>query len=232
MAFLLLFYFVSQKFINELSCIIKQISVSYIHGVKVGVFVLFVFLVNYNKQFYFIFGPGGRKVTWPAAWPTVLLSQFLYTDSHSTPSLYRLFCCLSSCTPTVTAHRHCTDSSAVSVPVHRQSQQTVTVPTVLLSQFLYTDSHYDSLHSWSCQHIYCDYTKTLDISLIWNTLQNRLSSKCTVSLQMLVSVNLHWHYGNYAPSVQRRCIEICIVLCFWYNYWLGRMERDLLGNIA
>jgi len=28
------------------------------------------------------------KVTWPAAWPTVLLSQFLYTDSNRTPSLY------------------------------------------------------------------------------------------------------------------------------------------------
>ena len=32
-----------------------------------------------------------------------------------------------------------TDSSAVSVAVNRQSQHTVTVPTVLLSQFLYTE---------------------------------------------------------------------------------------------
>jgi len=90
--------------------------------------------------------PDSGKVTWSAAWPTVLLSQFLYTESqhtvtlptvllsqflytesHSTPSLYRQFCCLSSCTPTITAHRHCTDSSAVSVPVHQQSQRTVTV---------------------------------------------------------------------------------------------------------
>jgi hypothetical protein len=37
----------------------------------------------------------------------------------------------------------------------------------------------------------CDYTKILDFSLVLNTLLNWLSSKCTVSLQMLVSVNLH-----------------------------------------
>ena len=37
----------------------------------------------------------------------------------------------------------------------------------------------------------CDYTKTLDFSLVLNMLLNRLSSKCTVSLQLLGSGNLH-----------------------------------------
>ena len=37
----------------------------------------------------------------------------------------------------------------------------------------------------------CDYTKTLHLFLVLNTLLNRLSSKCTVSLQMVVSINLH-----------------------------------------
>ena len=37
----------------------------------------------------------------------------------------------------------------------------------------------------------CDYTKIVDISLVLNTLLNRQSQKCTVSLQMSVSVNLH-----------------------------------------
>ena len=46
----------------------KRISVRYIHGVEVGV------------KF--------RKVTWLAPWPTVLLTQFLYSYSHNTPSLY------------------------------------------------------------------------------------------------------------------------------------------------
>jgi hypothetical protein len=36
----------------------------------------------------------------------------------------------------------------------------------------------------------CDYAKILDFSLVLNTLLNRLSSKCTVSLQMVVSINL------------------------------------------
>ena len=35
------------------------------------------------------------------------------------------------------------------------------------------------------------YTKNLEISLVLNTLLYWLSSKCTVSLQMSVSVNLH-----------------------------------------
>jgi len=96
----------------------KQISVFYIHAVAVGVEI--------------------RKVTWPAAWPTVLLSQF--------------------CTPTVTAHRHCiiccTADRVMSTVITRKS--------------------------WN---------------LVLNTLLNRLSSKCTVSLQLLISVNLHHHYG-------------------------------------
>ena len=37
----------------------------------------------------------------------------------------------------------------------------------------------------------CDYTKIMDISLVLNTLLNRLSSKGTVNLRMSVSVNLH-----------------------------------------
>ena len=168
----------SQKCINKLGCAVKQISVFYIHGEKVWVFIIILSAWSKITNFNITSEPDGGKVTWSAVWPTVLLSQFLYTDSHSTLSLCH------------------------------------------------------SLHSWLCGHIYCDYTKTLDISVVLNTLLNRLSSKCTVSVQMLVSVNLHWHYGNYAPSVERRCIEICIVLCFWYSYWWGRIERDLLWNIA
>jgi len=37
----------------------------------------------------------------------------------------------------------------------------------------------------------CDYTKILQFSLVLNTLLNWLSSKCTVSLQLLGSGNLH-----------------------------------------
>jgi hypothetical protein len=37
----------------------------------------------------------------------------------------------------------------------------------------------------------CDYRKTLGFSFVLNTLLNQLSSKCTVSLQLLVSGNLH-----------------------------------------
>jgi len=37
----------------------------------------------------------------------------------------------------------------------------------------------------------CHYTRTLDISLVLNTLLNRLSLNCIVSLQLSVSVNLH-----------------------------------------
>jgi len=84
--FILLFYFVSQKHINKLSCTVKQISVCYIHAVTVAVLYCCCTL-NYINIFYYNFAPDGWKVTWPAVWPTVLLSQF--------------------CTPTVTAHRHC-----------------------------------------------------------------------------------------------------------------------------
>ena len=37
----------------------------------------------------------------------------------------------------------------------------------------------------------CHYTKIMDIFLVLNTLLNRQTLKCTVSLQMSVSVNLH-----------------------------------------
>ena len=37
----------------------------------------------------------------------------------------------------------------------------------------------------------CDYTKIVDFSVVVNTLMKQLSSKCTVSLHMSVSVNLH-----------------------------------------
>ena len=53
----------------------------------------------------------------------------------------------------------------------------------------------------------------LDFSLVLNTLLNRLSSRCTVSLQLLVSLNQDCHSGNYASTLQRRCIKMCIVLC-------------------
>jgi len=58
------------------------------------------------------------------------------------------------------------------------------------------------------------YTKILQFSLGFNTLLNRLSSKCTVSLQLLVSGNLHCHSVNYAPPLRRRYIKLCIILCF------------------
>jgi hypothetical protein len=51
-------------------------------------------------------------------------------------------------------------------------------------------------------------------SLVLNTLLNWVPSKCTVSLQRSVSVTLPWHCGNYIPFLQRRCIKMCIVLCF------------------
>ena len=127
-----------------------------------------------------------------------------------------------------------TDSSAVSVLVQRQSQHTVTVPFTVHRQSQNTITVAFAVHRQS-QHtvtvpfaaqliisqILCHYSKNLDISLILITLLNRLSSKCTVSLQLSVSVNLHGHYRNYAPSLRRRCIKIYIVLCSWYSYCGG-----------
>jgi len=75
------------KHVNQSSCTVKQISVRYIHTLTVAVLYCCC-TVNYINKFYYNFAPEGRKVTWLAAWPTVLLSQFLYTDSHCTPSLY------------------------------------------------------------------------------------------------------------------------------------------------
>ena len=68
--------------------------------------------IHVNEQLHSNFGPEVGKVTWQASLPTVLISQIVQRQ-------------------TVTAHRHCIDSSAVSVPVHRQSQHTVTVPFTL-----------------------------------------------------------------------------------------------------
>jgi len=41
---ILLFYFVSQKYINILSFFVKHISVFYIHGVKAGDFIYTAFV--------------------------------------------------------------------------------------------------------------------------------------------------------------------------------------------
>jgi len=78
--FILLFYFVSQKYLNELSRSFKPITVCYLHAVTVCVFLplLSVSII----QFDFNFCPEGGKATCPA---------------------------------------RCPDSSAVSVPVQRQS---------------------------------------------------------------------------------------------------------------
>jgi hypothetical protein len=88
-------------------------------------------------------GVESGKVTLPAPVPTVLLSQFLYTDSFAVSvPVHRQFCCLSSCTPTVLLSQFLyTDSSALSVPAHRQfCCLSYCTPPVLLSQFLHTDS--------------------------------------------------------------------------------------------
>ena len=86
-----------------------------------------------------------HTVTLPFCTPTVTAQRhctILYTDSHSTPSLYHSVHRQSQhtvtvpfCTPTVTAHRHCTIlyTDSHSTPslyhsVHRQPQHTVTVP--------------------------------------------------------------------------------------------------------
>jgi len=58
-SFILLFYFVSQKYTNKLSCVVKQISVCYIHAVTVAVFVL-VLSVYINKV-YHNFSPDGWR---------------------------------------------------------------------------------------------------------------------------------------------------------------------------
>ena len=76
-----LFYFVSQQYVNILSCIVKQISVFYFHGVKLGVFY------PLNKC-YFTLGPEGGKVTWQAPLPDISV--------------------VSVCTATVTVHINCT----------------------------------------------------------------------------------------------------------------------------
>jgi len=78
----------------------------------------------------------------------------------------------------------------------------------------------------------CHFTKILNISLVLNKLLIWLPSKCTVSMQISVSVNLCWHSGNYTPSLQGRCTIICIVLWFWCSYWWGWVERNLLRNDA
>ena len=76
----------------------------------------------------------------------------------------------------------------------------------------------------------CDCTKILHFFPVLNTLLNRLSSKYTVSLQLLVFVNLHCYSGNYAPSLQRGCIKICIVLCFWWGTAVAQWLRCCATN--
>jgi len=64
-AFVLLVYFVSPKYINKLNCIVKQISVCSVDRIKSGVLVLLL-SVSINKS-GFNFGPESGKVTWQAA---------------------------------------------------------------------------------------------------------------------------------------------------------------------
>ena len=76
------------KIFNKSGRIVKQISVFYIHGEKVSVFIMSLSEWGKITNFNITSKPDGRNVTWPAAWPTVLLSQFLNTKSHSTLPLY------------------------------------------------------------------------------------------------------------------------------------------------
>ena len=64
------------------------------------------------------------KISWSSTWRTVLLSQFFYTDSHSTPSMY---------------HSLYTDSH--NTPSLYHSQYTESHSTLSLYHPLYTDSH-------------------------------------------------------------------------------------------
>jgi hypothetical protein len=72
----------------------------------------------------------------------------------------------------------------------------------------------------------CDYTKNLDLSRVLNTLLNRLTSKSTITLQLLVIRILHCHSGNYLSYLPRIYNNICAILCILQTYWWGRQERN------
>jgi len=79
-----------------------------------------------------------------------------------------------------------------------------------------------------CYTTICDCTNILDISLVLSTLLNWLSSESTVRLQLLVCGKLHCHSGNYSLPLQRRYIEICIILWFYIQLLMSEAgkERD------
>ena len=159
------------------------------------------------------------------------LYHSLYTDSHSTPSLYHSLYTNSHSTQSL-YHSLYTDSHNTLSLYHLL--YTDSHITQLLYHSLYTDSHntpslYHLLHNWS-YHKYIAITPKTEHFTCFITLLNQLSSKWTVSLQRSFSVNLHWHYGNYAQSLQRRCIKICFVLWFWYSYWWGRTCWEMLHS--
>ena len=64
----------------------------------------------------------------------------------------------------------------------------------------------------------CDYTKMLDFSLVLNTLLNRLSSKCTVSLQLLVSVKHKLTFWQLSTDLAKEMYKNVYCAVFWYSY--------------
>ena len=64
----------------------------------------------------------------------------------------------------------------------------------------------------------CDYTKMLDFSLVLNTLLNRLSSKCTVSLQLLVSVKPKQTFWQLSNELTKEIYKNVYCAVFWYSY--------------
>jgi hypothetical protein len=85
-AFILLFYFVSQNYIKELNCTVKQISVCCIHGLTVD--VLMLLWPRKFKKNYLNFGSKREKV----------IPQSECPESSA----------VSVCTATVTVHINCT----------------------------------------------------------------------------------------------------------------------------
>jgi hypothetical protein len=64
----------------------------------------------------------------------------------------------------------------------------------------------------------CDYTKMLDFSLVLNMLLNRLSSKCTVSLQLLVSVKPKLTFWELSTDRTKEMYKNVYCAVFWYSY--------------
>ena len=83
--FILLFYCVSQKYINKLNCTVKQIFVCCIDGLKLDVLILHV---RVNKEILLLF----RTRRWEGNLATCV------TDSSD----------ISVCTPRVTLYINCT----------------------------------------------------------------------------------------------------------------------------